>query len=215
MATRKIQYNTKAGKAWRTAASNYYDAKHTLNDYINERSDKIKRIQANIATDTTDLLKIELGQTQGILRSKEDIELDYKLQNKNLKAEQDALQKAREKCAEKCKKLEDTVTDALYNAFVESITDADDTKFNQALAKYLVDAGFDTATADNVPILRFGTSKESAKGSYKTGNLTKVMKKGQWTEMFCRTLVDTLAQQKAIDIYKYAYKLPEKKSKNK
>lgn len=214
MAQRRIQYNTNAGKAWRIKASRFYNAKHELADYINEHKTIIERIRQGIATDEEDLLKIELGKA-GVLRTKEAIELDKKLQTENLELELKALEKAREAADEQCAELANTVTDALYNSFVESVKTNDDAKFNKGLAKYLVDAGFDTATPDNVPILRFGTTKESSKGSYKTGNLTKIMKKAQWTEMFCRTLVDILAQQKAIDIYKYAYKLPERKKSSK
>ena len=212
MKIKMIQYNVKTAKQWRINAADFHDARHALNDYVNERKDKIARIKANIATDVADLEKILLGQTQGVLRSKEDIETDKKLQEKYLKAEEDAMDDARKVADEKAKKLLDTVPESLYKAFVTSIESGNDVKFNEAFAKYLVDAGFDTATADNVPTLRFGIGKESTKGSAETGNLTKVIKFNPWKELFCRTLVDVLVAQKVIDPYKYAYK-PEKRQK--
>lgn len=205
----KIQFNVKTGKDFRTIMAKYYDAKHALNDYICQKNDRCRALQQIFDTDYEQIKRIESGDTKGIVRDLETIKAEFVQMGTLLKSEQIALKSAKESCDNACEKAMNTVTEVLYNA----AKSGDETQFNSEFANYLKKAGFDSATPENVPVLHFGVKANGAKAACKSGQLNGFMSKKQWSVVFLNTLADTLLEQKAIDPYKYAYKIPDKKTK--
>ena len=209
MAQNKIQFNSVSGKTFRTKIAKYYVAMHELADFLLTVGKSLQSAQSRLATDKEDLLKLAAGE-KGVLRDADTINESLR----NAKAEVEIYSKARDAAKAKADKAKAealaTIPDGLYKAFI-----ANDGTFNAEFAKYLVAMGFDTATADNVPELRFGRKENSSKDKCKTGQLMGDIKETPWNTLFMNTLCDELLAQKVFDPYKYEYQLPVKKSDKK
>jgi hypothetical protein len=205
---KKIQWNTTNGKNFRTLMAKYHDARHALNDYICKKSVIVTGLKQAIDMDLEDILKLEKGENEGILRTLDEVKASYTVNTVNLTTAQEDLKVAREKCAKATEKAESLVTDDLYDAY-----NTDD--FATAIATWLVANGFDDADAENCQ--RFttfvGLRDLGAKAAFKAGKLTAGKNKKAFTRTFLGAFADLLQDEGIINAYKYTFVAPSKKNK--
>ena len=156
MKTTKIQFNAKTFKASRDTISAYFGARYDLAIEL----DKAKKATANISkvivADTDELMRLVMGKTDGIIRSKADIEASLatnKATYNKLIAPYNAMVEATDKAIADGIALFNNKDSVLYKAYATYVTDTTDENYNayaDAMAKRFVELGLSDATADNI-----------------------------------------------------------------
>ena len=156
MKTTRIQFNAKDFKATRDTISAYFGATYELAIELDKMRKKTKSISEVIKTDEEELIKLGLGQTDGILRSKSDIELSLATNTatyKKLIAPYEALVAKTTDAINAGIALFDNKDSVLYKAYATYVLNPTDDNYNayaDAMATKFVEFGLADATADNV-----------------------------------------------------------------
>lgn len=156
MKTTKIQLNATSFKATRNIISAYFGAKYDLAIELDKTRKATKSLVEVIRADEEQLVKVLMGNTDGIIRTREDIEKSIATN----KATYNKLIAPYNTLVEKCDRaIKDAVElfngkdSALYKAYVAYVTAPTDDGYNayaDAMAKRFVKLGLTDATADNI-----------------------------------------------------------------
>lgn len=156
MKTTRLQFNAKDFKATRDIISAYFGATYDLAIELDKMRKKTKSISEVIKTDEEELIKLALGQTDGIIRSKSDIELSLATNTatyKKLIAPYETLVAKTSDAVNAGIALFDNKDSVLYKAYATYVLNPTDDNYNayaDAMAKKFVGFGLTDATADNV-----------------------------------------------------------------
>lgn len=156
MKTTRIQFNAKDFKVTRDIISAYFGATYDLAIELDKARKATKSYAECIHTDETELVKIALGQTEGIIRSKSEIEKSLatnKATYNKLIAPYNAMVETTSDAIGKAVKLFDNKDSALYKAYATYVLNPTDDNYNayaEAMSAKFVSFGLKDATADNV-----------------------------------------------------------------
>lgn len=203
----KIQYNTTSLKNFRTIMAKYHNARHALNDYICKKSVIISGLSQAIAMDLEDYSKLESGESEGIVRTMDEIKKSYTQNKSALDTAKADLKVAREKCDKATAQAEALVTDELYKGYYSD-------ECAQAIATWLKAQGATDATPENCACYTnfVGLRDLGAKSAFKAGALTDAKSKKAFTRTFLGAFADLLQAQGLINAYKYTFVAPSKKN---
>lgn len=156
MKTAKLQMNAKDFKATRDIISAYFGAKYELAEELDKTRKATKSIADVITTDEEQLLKVLMGNTEGIIRDRATIEESIRVNKatyEKLVAPYNAMVEATSKAIADAVALFANKDSVLYKAYVAYVTDTTDDNYNayaDAMASRFVELGLKDATADNV-----------------------------------------------------------------
>ena len=154
--TNKIQFNSKTFKATRDIMCAFFGATYDLAVELDKAKKVTKSYAECIRTDEEELIKLALGQTEGIVRTKADIELSLatnKATYDKLVAPYNALVEATEKAITDGIALFNKKDSALYKAYSAYVLNPTEDTFNayaDAMVERFKELGLTDATRDNV-----------------------------------------------------------------
>lgn len=221
MKTLKLQFNAKTFKATRDTISAYFIAKYELAVELDKTRKATDSYSKCIRTDEEELLKLALGQSDGIVRSKSDIEKSLATNRATynaLIAPYNKLVEVHAKAITDGIAIFNNAKSALYKAYSEYVLEPTDENYNayaKAMADRFVELGLADATVDNVAHYMVNADRERKGGSaVKSGKIVDALTAKAFSEAILRKFYDNNAS--AFNNAKFtAYVEKCKKSANK
>jgi len=208
----KIQFNSTNLKNFRNTMAKYHVARSLKADTINELTDSRNAYQKVLNKDIEQLLKLEKGETEGITRSKSEIEDDAKSAKANVVRLTASIKAATEKCEKSTAEAEKLITEDLYLAYVEYISDKgnnDGKAFAQAVAEWFKAQGASDATPENTIgfVGVIGSKDNGNRQQALTGNFEGAVTLKTFKKRFLGNLADNLQAAGIIAPYKYKFEV--------
>ena len=154
--SKNIQFNAKDFSATRTTLNAYFGAKFELAETLDKASKRVANYAKVIANDKADLARLALGDTEGIIRTADDIkkslEVNVATYNKGMKSYNTLVEKTSDAIANGESLFSGKAT-ALYKAYVayaENPTNDTLNAYADAMVSRFVELGLKDATRDNV-----------------------------------------------------------------
>ncbi|SCW64137.1 hypothetical protein SAMN05660484_02224 [Eubacterium ruminantium] len=222
MKTTKIQFNATTFKATRNVISAYFGATFDRTIELDKAKKATKSYSDCIRTDEEELIKLALGQTEGIVRSKSDIEKSLatnKATYNKLIAPYNAMVTATDKAIADGVALFNNKDSALYKAYAEYVLNPTDDAYlayADALAKRFVEFGLADATAENVQHYMVNADRfRKGSSAVKSGKIIDALAPKAFSEAILRKIYDN--NKSAFNSTKFAdyvRKCAEKAKKN-
>lgn len=223
MKTTRIQFNATTFKATRNIISAYFGAKFDLAiklDDCKRRADGYAKV---MATDRADLASIAMGETEGIVRTAEEIRKSLATNKANydkiMKPYND-LRSASDKAIADAVKLFDDAKSELYTAYSNYVTEPTDDNYNayaDAMAKKFVGFGLADATAENVAhYMPNGDRELRGKTAVKNGKIVDAFTSKVFAHAVLRKIYDNNKNEfSSAKFVKYCEKIKADAEKNK
>lgn len=189
MKTTKIQMNATTFKATRDILCAYFSAKQLLAEEKDKFTKRAKSVRECIANDEDELVRLLMGDTDGIIRDRATIETSLAANKATLEKYVKPYTVMEEKCADAISKAEGLFNNkdsALYKAYVAYVVDTTDDNYNayaDAMCARFKELGLADATPDNVAHFMPNTDRD-LKGStaVKNGDIQGALNVGAFAK---------------------------------
>lgn len=222
MKTTKIQFNATSFKATRDIISAYFGVLYDLAIELDKTRKATKSLADVIRTDEEQLIKVALGQTEGIIRDRATIELSLatnRASYNKLVAPYNAMVAATSEAVSKAVALFNNKDSVLYKAYVSYVLEPTDEKYDayaKAMADRFVELGLADATVDNVAHYMVNADRfRKGSSAVKSGKIVDALAPKAFSEALLRKFHEnnsaSFASQKFVD---YVKKCADKAKKN-
>lgn len=195
MKTTKIQFNATSFKATRNTISAYFGAKFDLAVELDKAKKATSDLAKVIATDKEQLMRLAMGDSDGIVRTADAIRVSLKANvesyNAMVKPYNDMVEKVSD-AINKAVALFNDKDSALYKAYVAYATDTTDENYNayaKAMSDRFVALGLSDATPDNVAHFMPNVDKEvRGKSAVKKGDIQGAVNANAFSQAVLRKI---------------------------
>lgn len=217
---KNIQFNSKEFAVTRNTLNAYFGAKFELAEALDKASKRVKNYATVIATDKAELARIALGDTDGIIRTADEIRTSLKVNTATYEKGMKSYNALVTKTADAITKGEDLFngkTTALYKAYVAYVETLDDATYKayvDAMVLRFVELGLKDACADNVTVYMVNADRErKGRAAVKKGDIQGALSPKAFAQAVLRKIYVTNKTMFASDKFvAYVQKCAEKAS---